>query len=126
MSRRTVLVTVEATWQASDRLRLYRGSENAASLAASTPHGGAEVMTKNVGNVQPGSTIALSFEYIPSDVCATLPVGVSCLDGSGNESAVLETVIEFMDPPEPPGRPDVAATENPGEAQLSWLASSDL
>ncbi len=126
MSKRTVKVTVEPTWLPGYTLRLYRGTENAGNLAASTPSGGVVVTTQKIGNAVAGSQITLSFQHRAKDIVGLLPVGVTCVDEAGNESPVLETIIQLADPPEPPGRPDVAGTGNPGEVTLTWAASPDL
>lgn len=124
--RYIINVTVKATWSATDTLWLYRGSENAASLAASTPSGGTVVTKKQVGSAQTGALIAMPFEYRATDKCGRLPVGVTCVNAAGNESSVLEMQLDLDQPPVPPGQPDVAAGAGPGEATLTWAASPDL
>lgn len=124
MSERTINVVVDAGWSPTDILQLYRGSENAADLASSSSV--VRVDRKRVGNASVGSVISMTFDYSPADLCAALPVGVSVVDAAGNESTKTEILLQLNDPPTPPGRPDVAATANPGEAQLTWTASPDL
>jgi hypothetical protein len=120
----TVKVTVKDTWAATDKLRLYRGTEGAESLAASSSV--VRVTDKQIGNAAVGSKLTITFQYRASSVCATLPIGVSCVDAAGNESALLEDVKSIAASPQAPGRPSVASTGTPGEARLTWLASPDL
>lgn len=126
MAKIRITVIVHASWVSTDKLRVYRGSENAASLAASTPTGGNLVETRAVGTAAPGSDLTFDFGYSPTDKCATLPVGVILEDAAGNQQTVLQTTVALRDPPRAPGRPSVAATANPGEATLAWAASPDL
>ncbi|MEO0477712.1 MAG: hypothetical protein AAF085_17340 [Planctomycetota bacterium] len=124
--RYTIEVPVDPSWQPDHKLRLYKGTEGAADLASSTPAGGSPFRDMTIGKAEAGSNYKISFDHRASSACTQLPIGVSCIDGAGNESAKVELLIDISQPPEPPGRPDVAATVNPGEAQLSWTASPDL
>ncbi len=124
MSRRTVLVPVLATWQPTDTLNLYIGDEDAADLASSAST--SKVASIKVGNASTGDRIPISFSYSPNNICAQLPIGVSSIDAAGNESDEFEALMDLKEPPLPPGRPDVAATANPGEATLTWLASASF
>lgn len=122
--KRIARVTVLADWQPSDAIQVYIGQENAADLAASDSV--KRVARMKVGNAAEGSVVEIAFEYAATDICATLPIGVSVIDEAGNESDKLEALLQLADPPDPPGRPNVSATANPGEATLAWLASADL
>lgn len=125
MSRRIVNVTIEPGWLPTDTIRVYRGTENAADLASSASV--QLVGRAKVGGAATGSIIAIEFDHVAQDKCGTLPIGVAVKDQAGNEHpSRKEGLMPLMDPPIPPGRPDVAATANPGEALLSWTASPDL
>ncbi|MEM6258035.1 MAG: hypothetical protein AAGI37_06940 [Planctomycetota bacterium] len=126
--RYTIQVPVNAAWLSIDKLRLYKGTEGAADLASSTPTGGNKVKDVLVGQAQAGSNYRITFNHRAANVCGQLPVGVSCIDAAGNESAVVELLVPLLQAPEPPGRPDVAATagNDPGQAVLTWLASPDV
>lgn len=126
MAKLIAKVTRDASWADTDLLGFYIGSEGEADLASSTPAGGTLVSSLRVGDVETGGEIELSHEYSPDDKCASLPIGVTIRDEAGNESAADESLITLSDPPQGPGRPDIAATANPGEATLTWLASPDL
>lgn len=119
-------IPVHASWGSTDQLLVYKGTENAANLAASTPTGGSQAASREVGSAAPGSDIEITIGHSPTDRCAVLPVGVIVKDAAGNTQAVLDTTIALMDPPRGPGRPDVAATASAGEATLTWTASPDL
>lgn len=122
--RRRVNITIEAGWLPTDTIHVYHGDENAADLASSGSV--VQVAKVRVGSAAAGSVLPIDFDYVASDKCAALQIGVSVKDEAGNESAKLEAILQIEDPPLPPGRPNVAATANPGEAQLTWLASPDL
>lgn len=124
MSRRKANVTVESGWLPTDTILVYHGTENAVSLAASPTT--VRISRLKVGGAAVGAVLTLEFDYSATDICGKLPMGVSMIDAAGNESSRTEGTLYLMDPPDPPGRPDVAATANPGEATLTWLASPDL
>jgi hypothetical protein len=153
-----------STWSPTDRLRLYIGTENAASLAASTPAGGTMVMDVPAFDGPSGSekgglgfeqldqaidvegapavdageldreeldVLALprkviEYRYFPGNRSATLPIGVKRADAAGNESAVVETVVQLADTPRAPRNVVAHATVNAGEVRLTWTQSPDV
>ncbi|MEM6503957.1 MAG: hypothetical protein AAF711_00675 [Planctomycetota bacterium] len=126
--RYTVQLPIDPSWGDDHVLRLYKGKEGASNLAASTPSGGSPVKDIRLGRAAASSQFKISFDHRAANVCGQLPVGVSCIDAAGNESAVVELLVPLLQAPEPPGRPDVAATDNndPGQAVLTWLPSPDV
>ncbi len=145
MARITVRVPVRSTWSITDRLRLYLGTENAASLAASTPAGGtlaAEVPARGDGAAVYGwgegewgeggwggsafPRAVLVADYLSTDKCAQLPLGVRVIDAAGNESDVYEGAAQLADPPIGARDLTVEPTDDPLEALLSWTASPDV
>lgn len=137
-------VTITTT----DTLRLYIGTENATNLAASTPAGGTLVLAQAAlvnGQAEtynwglgawgaPGSSWGsgftpaseITYQYKPIDKSCTLPVGVKIADAAGNESSVIETVIQIADIPQGVRNLAVQATLNSNEALLTWTASPDV
>jgi hypothetical protein len=153
-----------STWSPTDRLRLYVGTEGAASLAASTPAGGTLVSDVPAFDAPGGAEKGglgfealdeaidvegspaiddgeldyeeldvmalprktLEYRYLPTNRSATLPIGVKRADSSGNESAVVETVIQLADKPRPTRNVVAHATVNAGEVRLTWTQSPDV
>ena len=68
----------------------------------------------------------ITYEYYPTDKCATLPLGVSIVDAAGNRTTGPEDTVQLADPPIGARSPAVAATANPGEVRLSWTESPDV
>lgn len=67
----------------------------------------------------------LKFPYTPKDINASLPVGVSFVDSAGEESAVVETLVQIADPPR--GASNLRATQDiPRNVNLLWDPSPDI
>lgn len=127
MAKISATVPVAGTWAADDRVQLRVGSEEAASLAASTPSGGVLQRERTVGDLAgEDADLVLQAELIPNDPSATVPIGVQVLDVEGNASTVLERFALLADPPDGPRDLAVAATATAGEAALSWTASDHV
>jgi len=147
MARIIARVPRKIPWLPSDTLQLWIGSENVASLAASTPAGGTlatEVLAWGQGDAQDGygwgqgewgygewgnhnaPRAELEAEYTSADKCATLPVGVKVVDACGNVSVVFETTIQIHDPPQGARDVQVVANENTLEALVTWDESQDV
>ena len=123
----TLSISIDPSWSASDELVVMAGTENADSLAASTPAGGTEVYREAIG-VRAGltGTMTIEFEVFTNDPSAVIPLGVKLADQAGNESSVFETFDRARDAPDSAGRPAVAATANPNEALITWPLVSRL
>ena len=129
MARFRITASVKEAWLDSDKLVVLVGSENAASLAASTPTGGTFVKTSTVAAAKLPSdptTVRLEYDYTPTDKCASLPVGLASCDPQGNTSTPDESILQLRDPPRGVPRPTAAATESANEAQLTWTLSPDI
>lgn len=118
------------SWVPGDRVRLLIGSENASSLAASTPAGGTVVADSAVGTLAAAGATSggktVERRVLPEDKCAVLPIGVDAADAPGNDSAEFETWVQLNDAPDAATDPLLAATANPNEALLTWTASPDV
>ncbi len=129
MARLKLTGTLDPAWLDTDALVVLVGTENAASLAASTPPGGTVVKTLSVAEAREGAaptTYRIEYDYAPTDKCATLPVGIAAQDASGNRSAAVEDLIQVRDPPLGVDRPTASATANPNEATIAWALSTDV
>ena len=117
-------------WRAGDVVRLRLGSEEAPSLAASTPPGGRVAASASAAGPD-GQAVSptLSAIHAAQDKSAVLPLGVEVVDAAGNASDPYEGFVQLADPPAPAGRPTVAATANPptpGEALITFSPSPDV
>jgi len=134
MATLTVTATIPAAHTPDTVYRLLVGTENAASLAASTPAGGTRLIDLTLGELADGSgtsAIVLEATYTPDGRCATLPVGVAAIDAAGNVSSVVETTVNLADPPRGVNDLAISATDpgSPaidGAADLTWSVSPDV
>lgn len=129
MARIRVTIPVDPAWDAADKVVLLVGSENAGTLAASTPAGGTVAAVVEVAEradeVSP-DPIVITAEVQVSDKCAMLPIGVAVEDEHGNRSTPLESFERVFDVPRGARDHAIAATENPNEALLTFAASLDV
>lgn len=128
MATLTVTATVPPSAVATDRARLYVGTENAGSLAASTPAGGEFVEDIVIGD---RSSVTFEHRLTPDDPCAALPVGVALVDAAGNASLATEQIVTLADPPAGVNDLAVAIADDgggaiAGAADLAWTASPDV
>lgn len=130
MAKLKLTGTIKGAWADSDVLVLLIGTENAASLAASTPSGGSVAKRVTVKDARvggsAGTTYRIDYEYEPDDKCATLPLGLAIEDPNGNRSSVDEDVVQIEDRPLGVGRPTATGTGNPNEATIAWTLSEDV
>ncbi len=136
------------SWPVDTQLELRLGTEDASSLAASTPAGGVVVLT--IPAWGPGGVLkqeeiglgggelgegglggpeypraVLRYTYLPSKASCRLPIGISAVDEAGNRSGVLEAVLEINDPPQGARRLVAAPGASPGQVGLTWQRSKD-
>jgi len=119
-------ITVDPDWVATDRLKLYIGSEGAADLASSTPAGGTLLGTFRPYLDPDDTERSIEASYDPTDKCAIVPWGVAVADEAGNETTKWETFDQIRDVPEGVQANQPQSTGNAGEALLTWNESEDV
>ena len=119
-------VDVDPQWTAKTRLRVYAGSENAQSLASSSPAGGKLVRQVAAFDDPAETQTVIGFNLRVSDKCAVIPYGVVAVDEAGNESPIFETFDRVKDVPEGVDASAPQSTGTSGEAMIDWPASEDV
>jgi hypothetical protein len=131
MPRYRLSTPLVGSWADDDVLVVLVGTLNAADLDSSDPAGGTEYARVSVADAldAEGDDLVIEIDYsVDPGTCGTLPVGIAIEDAHGNRSATWEYqgILNVRTPPVGVGRPTAEATENPGEALITWTGSESI
>ncbi|MEM7626579.1 MAG: hypothetical protein AAF333_13365 [Planctomycetota bacterium] len=131
MARVDLHVQLDLSHEPDDKLVVYIGTGDRLTLAESTPPGGDQIYERAIGDLaddDPAAVLKLSFEVTPPGVerVAVLAIGVAVLDTAGNKSLLFETFELVADHPSGVTPGQVASTDDPNQARLTWTASPQV
>ncbi|MEM1445143.1 MAG: hypothetical protein AAGF84_03750 [Planctomycetota bacterium] len=109
-----------------DTLRLVIVTEPQTAVADASPGspGSLEVTEQLVGDVEPGSTVAITGSLSLDGGCGIHHWAVSLIDEAGNVSPLWESFELLADHPDGNTGHTLSATENTNEALLTWTPGS--